>query len=93
MPKDECDPEDPMELTGAVLATEEDTLTPMAECFIEELMRTGHNARQIYALFADPQYVGPHLVFQARGETFVRRLIAKTMIQWGRRPEPEFQTE
>jgi hypothetical protein len=38
MPKDEIDPEDPMELRGG-FATREDTSELMTECFIEEFLR------------------------------------------------------
>ena len=39
MPKDEFDFEDPLELNGAALLSDEDTLQPMAECFVEERVK------------------------------------------------------
>ena len=54
MPKDEFDFEDPLELNGIALQTQEDTTDAMCECFIEEFMRMGHNAGQVLALFRNP---------------------------------------
>ncbi|MBI5396297.1 MAG: hypothetical protein HZA91_13455 [Verrucomicrobia bacterium] len=84
MPKHEVDSEDPMELMGVTLATHEDTLTPMAECFIEEFMRMRFNPEQVLELFKNPDYIGPHMVWEQRGEGFVRQLIADSFAQWGR---------
>ena len=39
MPKDEFDFEDPFELNGMALLTQEDATNDMAECFTEEFMR------------------------------------------------------
>jgi hypothetical protein len=54
MPKDEFDPEDPLELRGVSIPTEENTLPLMAEVFVEEFMRLGYGASQILALFRAP---------------------------------------
>ena len=51
MPKDECDFDDPLELNGVALLTEEDTSGAMAECFVEEFLRLGYNPGQVLALF------------------------------------------
>jgi hypothetical protein len=82
MPQDESDPEDPLELRGVGLLTEHDTSEPMAECFIEEFLRLGYDARQILALFRNPHYLGVHLIFQARGEAFVRAKINEVFGWW-----------
>jgi hypothetical protein len=84
MPKDEFDFDDPMELSGVGLFTEEDTLELMAECFIEEYMRLGHNHKQILALFRNPRYLGMSMVLENRGEPFVRHKIAEVFARWGR---------
>jgi hypothetical protein len=84
MPKDEFDPEDPMELTGVGLVTDEDTTDTMAECFIEEFMRLGYPPDAILTLFRDPHYLGVNLVLEKRGEPFVRDLIDRTFALWGR---------
>lgn len=84
MPKDEIDPEDPLELCGVALLTEEDTTDLMTECFVEEFLRLGHGPAQILALFRNPQYTGPNMVLQNRGEAHVRAKIAEVFGWWGR---------
>lgn len=84
MPKDEIDPEDPLELRGVALLTDEDTSEPMAECFIEEFLRLGYGPAQILGLFRNRHYTGPHLVLQNRGEDFVKSKIIEVFGWWGR---------
>ena len=84
MPKDEFDFEDPLELNGVALLTDEDTSAGMSECFAEEFMRMGYNHKQVLALFLNPHYVGPNMVLQNKGELFVRDIIAETFARWGR---------
>ena len=84
MPKDEFDFDDPLELTGVGLVCEEDTTGPMTECFIEEYMRLGYNAKQILALFRNPHYIGMNMVVQNRGEQFVRDYITEVFARWGK---------
>jgi hypothetical protein len=84
MPKDEFDFEDPLELNGMALVTEEDTTDAMCECFIEEFMRMGHSAEQILGLFRNPNYLGMNMVIQNRGENFVREAITQTFARWGK---------
>ncbi|MCP5522308.1 MAG: hypothetical protein H7A46_12250 [Verrucomicrobiales bacterium] len=85
MPKDEYDPEDPLELCGVGLLTEEDTSEAMTECFIDEFLRLGHDARQVLALFRNRHYTGMNMVFQNRGEDFVRAKITE-VFGWWKRP-------
>jgi len=84
MPKHELDPDDPMELCGVGLLTEEDTSEAMAECFIEEFMRLDYAPAQILALFRNPHYTGMHLVLEHRGEDFVTAKIVEVFGWWGR---------
>jgi hypothetical protein len=84
MPKDEFDPEDPLEAVAVQLPSDEDTLVPMAETFIEELMRMGYSQKQIFDLFQHPHYAGLLMVTRARGTAFVRQLIADTFRKWGK---------
>jgi hypothetical protein len=86
MPKHELDPEDPLEAVAVALPSDEDTLIPMAECFIEEFMRMGYSPEQIAGLFANPLYAGPLLVTRRHGTAFVNQLIAETFARWGRAP-------
>lgn len=84
MPKDEFDFDDPMELNGVTLFTEEDTTDLMCTCFIEEFLRLGYNQKQVLALFRNPHYLGMHLVLDRRGEPYVRDRIREVFTQWGR---------
>lgn len=84
MPKDEFDPEDPMELCGVGILTTEDTTLPMTECFVEEFMRLGYNHKQILALFRNPYYTGMNMVIEKKGEPFVRDIISEIFAKWGR---------
>ena len=93
MPKNEVDPEDPMELHGVAFLTEEDTQAEMAACFVEEFLRLGWRAEAILALFRNPHYVGPHMVLENKGEPFVREVIADTFAEWGRPLAEEFRRQ
>jgi hypothetical protein len=84
MPKDEYDPEDPLEAIAVELPSNEDTLVPMAECFIEEFMLSGYSQEQVLGLFQNPLYAGPLMVTRARGTAFVKQLIADTFRKWGK---------
>ena len=87
MPKDEFDFEDPLELNGVAFVTEEDTTDAMCECFIEEFMRMGYNAKQVLALFQNPHYIGMNMVLEKRGEQFVRERVQEVFARWGK-PAP-----
>lgn len=84
MPKNEFDFEDPFELNGVALQTEEDTTDAMCECFIEEFMRMGYNAKQVLALFRNPHYLGMNMVLEKRGEEFVRERVRDVFGRWGK---------
>jgi hypothetical protein len=84
MPKDEFDFQDPFELNGIAVLSKEDTTADMCECFIEEFMRMGYNAKQVLALFRNPHYLGMNLVMEKRGEEYVRERIGEVFARWGR---------
>ena len=84
MPKDEFDFEDPLELNGVALLSEEDTTDAMCECFIEEFMRMGYGPKQVLALFRNPHYLGMNMVLEKRGEQFVREKITEAFGRWGK---------
>jgi hypothetical protein len=84
MPKDDFDFDDPFELNGVVCPSTEDTTDTMCECFIEEFMRLGYDAKQVLSLFRNPYYLGMNMVLQKRGEPFVRDAIATSFARWGR---------
>lgn len=87
MPKDEFDFDDPMELSGMGIMTNEDNSEIMAECFIEEYMRMGYSHLQILALFKNPFYIGPNMVLEKKNLEFVKKLIVETFSKWGRSVE------
>jgi len=87
MPKDEFDFEDPFELNGMAFMTHEDTTDAMAETFIEEFMRLRYSHKHILALFRNPQYLGPHMALEKRGEPFIRDLITEVFARWGKQVE------
>ena len=91
MPKDEIDPEDPMELNGIAFMTDEDTSEAMAECFVEEFMRMGYGAAGILGLFKNPFYIGVNMVLLNRGEEYVRAVIERVFARWGRPVEGDLK--
>ena len=84
MPKDEFDFEDPLQLNGVSLLTQEDTTDTMCECFIEEFMRMGYGTEQILALFRNPYYLGMNMVLEKRGEEFIRERVDEIFARWGK---------
>ncbi len=86
MPKNEFDTEDPLELNGVALVTEQDTTDAMCECFVEEFMRMGYSPMQVLAFFRNPHYLGMSLVLEKRGEQFIRERVAEVYAKWGRGP-------
>jgi hypothetical protein len=87
MPKDEFDFDDPLELNGVALYTDEDTSRDMAECFVEEFLMLGYNHQQLLALFRNPHYLGMNMVLQNKGEAFVKEVIRDVFTRWGKRLE------
>ena len=85
MPKDECDPEDPLELVGVELSADECQLHDMALCFAEEFVREGWPREQILAIFRNAFYAGPHLAWKQKGDSFIENIITEAMQMW--RPE------
>lgn len=79
MAEKEFDPDDPMALTGAVMALSgpeaESAEREMAATFVEEFALLGYGDDALLALFKDPFYGFPHRVYRARGEAWVRELI------------------
>ena len=87
MPKDEFDFDDPLELNGVALYTDEDTSRDMAECFAEEFLMLGYNHKQLLALFRNPHYLGMNMVLQNKGEAFVKEVIRDVCARWGKKIE------
>ena len=65
MPYDDPDATDPMTLHGVVVETESDAaMRDMAECFVEEYIRSGFEADRILKMFQTQGYAGPFLAYQ-----------------------------
>jgi hypothetical protein len=85
MPKGELDPEDPMEIVGVELAGQsEEQFRDMALCFAEEFIRDGWSEEKLFAMFQNPFYQGPYLVWQQKGDEFVRSIIQEAGKRWWR---------
>ena len=69
--------DDPFEMVAVSLphAMDDAALTEMACCFVEELARMGYRGEKLIRLFRDPFYGGPHSIYLAKGEEFVRSLV------------------
>jgi hypothetical protein len=84
MPKDEFDPEDPMELVGVVAPEISDAyIEEMAACIVEEYARTGMSDKEIWRLFRNPVYRMTHQIYRETGDAYVEALIANTRKKWG----------
>ncbi len=79
----ECEPDDPLEMIGVQLnGQSEAQLRDMALCFAEEFIRQGFNKEKLLQVFKNPFYQGPYLVFQQKGEDFVRSVINEALAMW-----------
>jgi hypothetical protein len=67
--------EDPFETVAVAIASAEDTTDEMARTFVEEFALLGLNAERLLSLFRNPFYAGAHMIYERRGEEFVRGLI------------------
>ncbi len=83
MPYKEPEPDDPLELTGVVLpAPDEASLKDMAVCFVEEFLRDGWSDEQLRAMFRNPYYRGPYLVWRQQGDAYVEAVIQEVRHIW-----------
>jgi len=72
---------DPLDLVGTVVPGGD--IEFLARCFVEEFAAMGYDGEQIFELFQQPQYVGVHPVYRAKGEEGVRRLIGEVLAECG----------
>lgn len=83
MPKNESDPEDPLELVGVELSSQSEAqLRDMALCFAEEFAREGWGEEELLGMFKNPFYKGPYLAWQQKGEAFIREVIKEALAMW-----------
>ena len=86
MPKNEFDPEDPMEMVGVELRGQKEAqLRDMALCFAEEFIREGWSENKLIEMFKNPYYKGPYLAWQQKGDTFIQEVVKEAVSMW--RPE------
>ncbi len=86
MPYDDPDATDPMTLHGVVIETESDAaMRDMAECFVEEYIRSGFDEDRILKMFQTQGYAGPFLAYQTLGEDAIQRIIEELIPPWGGR--------
>lgn len=88
MPKDEFEADDPMELVGVVLPDGDQE--ELAGALVEEFIRMGMSDQELFGIFRDPFYVGPHAIWRCRGDEYVRGLIDRGRERWG---YPRFATQ
>jgi len=71
--------DDPYALVGQGFPCPEnyDSMGEMARTFVEEFALLGHSEEFVLRLFRNPRYQGPHGVFIARGEAYVRKLLSQ----------------
>ncbi len=93
MPYDDPDATDPMTLHGVVVETESDAaMRDMAECFVEEYIRSGFDEDRILKMFKTTGYAGPFLAYQTLGEDAIRRIIDELVPLWGGRKDETAQS-
>ncbi len=86
MPYDDPDATDPMTLHGVVVETQNDNaMREMAECFVEEYIRSGFDADRILRMFKTQGYAGPFLAYQTIGEEVIQSIIVEMFALWGGR--------
>ena len=77
-----ADPQDPMELVGMRLATNEDdeekSIRDMVGCLAEEYLLMGFSPERLLGLFKDPFYRGPHEAYRKLGEAQIFEMIKRT---------------
>ncbi len=84
MPWGDPDPTDPTMLVGVVVPGGRDATAEMAGVFADEFARLGMDTRQIFALFEDPHYAGPHGALGALGVPAVLTIIREAVARWPR---------
>lgn len=83
MPKDEVDPEDPMELVGIQLPRGEVIdESEMTEKVIEEYLLEGYDRERLLRLFRDPFFRMTHDIFVRHGEAWVVSAIDRVIDRW-----------
>ena len=80
MPKDEIDPDDPMELHGVQITGADER--EMVMTVVDEYIRMGFGREELITLFADPRYTMTHRIWKQNGETYVRDCVRDVLDRW-----------
>ncbi len=71
----EFEDDDPMELVGTLMDSEEEDIEQMGITFVEEFARMQWAREEILEVFTNPFYRAPHSVYRAKGKAFITGLI------------------
>jgi hypothetical protein len=82
MPYDDPDPSDPTMLVGVTAPGSADSTRTMAAVFADEFARLGHPPHEIFALFENPQYGGPHAALRELGPLAVLTIVREAAARW-----------
>jgi hypothetical protein len=80
VPKDEFDPEDPMEMVG--VEVEGSDPDEALESFVQEYLFMGWKPALIFFLFRSPHYAATHQIYRTKGHDYVKRRIEELTEQW-----------
>lgn len=79
MPKDEFDPEDPMELVATEISSDPEQAL---DDIIQEYLMMGWKPAQIFFLFRSPYYGATHQIYKLKGHTYVKDRVTHLAAQW-----------
>jgi hypothetical protein len=82
MPYNDPDPDDPSILVGVSAPGDAESTRTMAAVFAEEFARLGYPPHEIFGLFENPQYGGPHAALRALGPLAVLSIIRDAAARW-----------
>ncbi len=74
--------DDPLELVGVMVPAHAGAMDEMARTFVEEYLRQGWDERRLLALFRNPFYRAPHMIYRTCGEEYVKTVIAEALARW-----------
>ncbi len=81
MPKDEFDPEDPMELVGVEVPTDPDQAL---EDIVHEYLLMGFQPARIFFLFRSPYYAATYQIYRLKGHDYVKERVFSLAAEWNR---------
>jgi hypothetical protein len=69
-------------LVGVTAPGTADSTRAMAAVFADEFARLGHPAHEIFGLFENPHYGGPHAALRALGPLAVLAIVREAVARW-----------